>query len=75
LSSRLAIRSLDNLVAKCASPLPGAPTIGVLSLATTSKFIVRVLGSGGVRGGHKIYTGSGRMSLLLVNGGLRYQHH
>jgi hypothetical protein len=29
----------------------------------------------GVRGGSKIYTGSDRTSLLLVIGGLRYQHH
>jgi hypothetical protein len=29
----------------------------------------------GVRGGRKIYTSSGRTSLLSVIGGLRYQHH
>jgi hypothetical protein len=29
----------------------------------------------GVCGGHKIYTGSDRMSLLPVIDGLRYRHH
>jgi hypothetical protein len=44
---RLAIWSLDNLIAARASPLPGTPTVYVSSLAPTSKFIVRVLGTRG----------------------------
>jgi hypothetical protein len=47
LSSWLAIRSLDDLVAKRARPLPSAPTVGVLYLVPTSKFILRVSGSRG----------------------------
>jgi hypothetical protein len=44
LSSRLAIRSLDDPVAKRAKPLPSTPTGGVLYLVPTSKFILRVSG-------------------------------
>jgi hypothetical protein len=47
LSSRLAIRSLDNLVVERARPLPGAPPVSVSYLVPTSKFIVHVPGSGG----------------------------
>jgi hypothetical protein len=39
--SLLAIRSLDDLVAERASPLPGVPTIGVLYLTPTSNFFAR----------------------------------
>jgi hypothetical protein len=46
-TSFLAIRSLENLIAKHTSHLPGAPTVCVLYLAPTSKFIVHVLGSRG----------------------------
>jgi hypothetical protein len=49
-----AIRSLENLVAERARPLPGAPTVDVSYLAPACKFIVRVLGSEGVHEGHKI---------------------
>jgi hypothetical protein len=45
--SWLAIRSLENFVAECASPLNSASTVGVSNLALTSKFIVCVLGSRG----------------------------
>lgn len=44
-------------------------------LTLTSKFIVHVSGSGGVRGGRKNYIGSDRTSLLLVTGGLCYRDH
>jgi hypothetical protein len=47
LVSRLAILSLENLVAERASPLPGTPTVDVSYLVPTSKFIVRVPGSKG----------------------------
>jgi hypothetical protein len=49
--------------------------VGVSNLALTSKFIVRVLGSGGWVRWHKIYTGSGGTYLLPVTGGLRYRQH
>jgi hypothetical protein len=45
--SLIAIRSLDNLIAECARPLPGTPTVGVSYHAPTIKFIVRVPGSVG----------------------------
>jgi hypothetical protein len=45
--SLLAIQNLDDLVAEHASPLPGAPTIGVSYLTPTSKFTVRVPSSRG----------------------------
>jgi hypothetical protein len=73
--SLLAIRSLDDLVAERASPLPGVPTIGVSYLAPTSNFLCAFRALEGVHGWRKIYTGLGRMSLLLVIGGLRYRHH
>jgi hypothetical protein len=47
LTSFPAIRSLENVIAECARPLPVALTIDVSYLAPTSKFIVRVLGSRG----------------------------
>jgi hypothetical protein len=46
--------------------------VGVSYLALTSKFIVRVWAPEGVHGGRKVYTRSGRTSLYLVIGGLRY---
>jgi hypothetical protein len=42
-----AIQSLENLVAERARPLLGMPIVCVLYLALTSKFIMRVLSSGG----------------------------
>jgi hypothetical protein len=40
------IRNLENLVAERARSLPGGPIVGVLYFTPTSKFIVRILGSG-----------------------------
>jgi hypothetical protein len=70
-----AIRSLKNIIVKHTSPLPGVPTIGVSNLVPISKFFVCVLGSKCCAWWRKIYTGSGRMSLLPIIGGLRYRHH
>ena len=50
--------------------------VGVSNLGPTSKIFVRVPSSrGGVHGGHKIYTSSGRMSLLALIDGLCYRQH
>jgi hypothetical protein len=57
------------------SLLPGAPTVDVLNLAPTSKFIVHVPAPDGVRSGHKIYIVSSRTFLLPVIGGLCYRHY
>jgi hypothetical protein len=47
LASWLAIRSLENFVVECTSPLPGALTVDVSNIAPTSKFSVHVSCSGG----------------------------
>jgi hypothetical protein len=73
--SLLAIRSLDDLITECANPY----VVRQLSLFRTSLRQVNLMCAfwalEGVCRGHKIYTGSGRISLLSVIGGLPYRHH
>ena len=47
-------------------PLPGAPTVSVLSYHGRVNFYYCASGSDGVLRGHEVYTGSDRKSLRLV---------
>jgi hypothetical protein len=64
------IQSLDNFIAEHASPLPSAPTVGVLNLAQPFNLLYVFQAPKGVHSGRKIYTGSSRTSLLAVISGL-----
>jgi hypothetical protein len=64
------IWSLDNFIAEHASPLPSAPTVGVLNLSQQFNLLYAFQAPKGVHSGRKIYTGSSRTSLLAVIGGL-----
>jgi hypothetical protein len=59
--------------------ISGTRRTSLLSVFRTSLRQVNLLyvfrAPDGVRGGRKIYTSSGRTSLLPVIGGLRYRHH
>jgi hypothetical protein len=47
----------------------------VLNLALTSNLLRALRAPDNMHGGRKIYNGSGRTSLRLVIGGLRYRHN
>jgi hypothetical protein len=75
LSSRLAIWSLDNLIAKHARPYLARQILVFRTSLRQVNLLCVFWAPEGMRRGHKIYIGSGRTFLRPIIGGLRYRHN